>query len=804
MLNETQMLIDGAARYHRRIDQARSRGSASNQSKAASNLVGFLTHTASESLSEEILSTGAAKNHSASPKILEVGVRICCAVGAKVLVDKVAFGHNRQTLSSVLSTVGNAIHEQAWMSRFESLRGPLLLEAIRTRNLDKLYGESKLKILIKHELGDDWEDWTRSTKIQVGAKVVSHLLWATNFFEVFKTREGRRTKQFVAPTEELLTQMRDQDIRLGLLTPMLLPTTSAPQDWTSPTEGGYSTIHRTLVKGLKGSQLRNLDEVDMPEVYDAVNRLQKVAYTVNSGVLTVAEHFWREDLPIAGMPRQEKLPQPAFPPDQVGLKWPQLTDEQKDQRQKWKAEVSELHSTDRSNVGKIISTRVALETAARFECETIYFPQELDFRGRVYCSPIWNFQADKLSKALIMFDHGEPITEEGAPWYMIHGANTWGIDKVSLEERIEWVFDNEDKIVECSEDPINNLWWTDADSPWEFLAWCLEAGEWIEGGRDPGFISHIPVHMDQTCSALQHWSAALRDSDGARRVNLTPGPRSDVYLEVLEQVKQQLLEEDSEDSRWFIHSPYFSRTLVKTPMMARTYAGTKRGVEGHVLRHMRQTDQLISAQNQAGSVSVGKLARWVANHIWSAINSSLRGTTEGMEFCLSVAKIANALDCPMSWTTPTGFFVQTSYFSQKHRRVKTQFMGQVYTPQLGTPTEKLDKRKQLSSIAPNLVHSLDAALLMKAVNAGGVDVMTVHDSFGVHARHAQEFNLILRDEFAKLYESDVLWDWLVSCLPAALTDSAPQKVQDMLDDLVIPSKGDLDVKLIKNSTYAFS
>jgi len=30
-----------------------------------------------------------------------------------------------------------------------------------------------------------------------------------------------------------------------------------------------------------------------------------------------------------------------------------------------------------------------------------------------------------------------------------------------------------------------------------------------------GYVSHMPVHFDATCSGLQHFSALLRDEEGA-------------------------------------------------------------------------------------------------------------------------------------------------------------------------------------------------------------------------------------------------------------------------------------------------
>lgn len=72
--------------------------------------------------------------------------------------------------------------------------------------------------------------------------------------------------------------------------------------------------------------------------------------------------------------------------------------------------------------------------------KAIYFPCNLDFRGRLYAVPFFNPQGNDLTKGLLTFSNGKPIGELGFYWLKIHGANA-GIDKVSFEDRIKWIND---------------------------------------------------------------------------------------------------------------------------------------------------------------------------------------------------------------------------------------------------------------------------------------------------------------------------------------------------------------------------
>ena len=87
---------------------------------------------------------------------------------------------------------------------------------------------------------------------------------------------------------------------------------------------------------------------------------------------------------------------------------------------------------------------------------------------------------------------------------------------------------------------------------------------------------------------------------------------------------------------------------------------------------------------------------------------------------------------PIEWVSPVGLKCRQEYRLPKERRVQT-LLGR--TKYLSADRKgQLRKAKQRNSIAPNIVHSYDAAHLVKTVNACvEVDVgsfAVVHDSFG--------------------------------------------------------------------------
>ena len=81
------------------------------------------------------------------------------------------------------------------------------------------------------------------------------------------------------------------------------------------------------------------------------------------------------------------------------------------------------------------------------DIDKLYYVWQLDFRGRKY--PVESFlspQNADYSKALLEFSRGVLIeNDDDATWLAIHGANVFGVDKVSLIERELWALSNTEK-----------------------------------------------------------------------------------------------------------------------------------------------------------------------------------------------------------------------------------------------------------------------------------------------------------------------------------------------------------------------
>merc|ERR1711935_1036559 len=73
-----------------------------------------------------------------------------------------------------------------------------------------------------------------------------------------------------------------------------------------------------------------------------------------------------------------------------------------------------------------------LRVARNFEhAENIYFPHNVDFRGRAYpVPPHLNHISDDICRGLLMFGEAKPLGKEGLYWLKVNLANLLGKNKI--------------------------------------------------------------------------------------------------------------------------------------------------------------------------------------------------------------------------------------------------------------------------------------------------------------------------------------------------------------------------------------
>ena len=549
------------------------------------------------------------------------------------------------------------------------------------------------------------------------------------------------------------------------------------------------------ILGSNKSRRVRLEAADLSPVMEAVNHIQETPWRVNQRVANV----WRSLLGsgLAGCSSEERVEVPeALDPEDEGF-------------EKRKAERRVAFEAIReNNANRSTEAQKQRMLSAMKGIEEWYFPHNLDFRGRIY--PLAgvgaiNPQGDDSGKALIEFAKGQPLGEDGLQWLYIHAQNCWGNDKVSLQERIEASEDNFKEYWSYGSDPLTNTGWMGADKPFCFLACCFELRDIAmmeyEGGEAADYESHLPIALDGSCSGLQHFAGIMRDRPLAAAVNVVQDSDepADIYSQVATRVAQIVSEDDSEEACYWRGK--VTRDLVKQPVMTLSYGVTSSGMRSQV---QEKCKKLVykKGKSEYSDGSSGAYPAYLARVIQTAITDVSRAAFDVMDWLGAVAVglvdgHPDSLEGALGWTSPVGLPVLQEYYDFDMQTVNVFVEGRRIRFERPIGPAAVRKSKQKQGAAPNFIHSMDASHLMMTVNEAalyGIDSFAmIHDSFATHAADTGTLFEVLRDQFARMYQDDVLME---------LYESLPPHVQEVVG--LPPARGTLDLSEVQESEYFFA
>jgi len=347
-------------------------------------------------------------------------------------------------------------------------------------------------------------------------------------------------------------------------------------------------------------------------------------------------------------------------------------------------------------------------------------------------------------------------------------------------------------MVECAADPLASNAWMSADKPFQFLAACFEwSGYKVEGDT---FVSHLPVALDGTCSGMQHFAAIARSVESAKSVNVlqvgdTP---ADLYTKVLDKVVESL----PAGSEW---ASRISRKIVKQPCMTTPYSVTLAGMKDQIESATRKGIADGSIEPFDGDIKEACVS--VTPLVADAIRGTAGASLAVMDWLQEVAKVTGKAGHNISWSTPNGLRVKQEYTKKSTNTVKVAWNGKITKMTLRSSTKEINVPKQVSSISPNFVHSMDACHLQVTVanmeSMGVHNFACIHDSFATHASDTQLLADVLRECFIAMYEGDTLGDLMLD-----LAEQLPAEVFDLIPPP--PSRGTLDLNCVRDSEYFFA
>ncbi|KAF2808413.1 mitochondrial DNA-directed RNA polymeras-like protein, partial [Mytilinidion resinicola] len=587
-----------------------------------------------------------------------------------------------------------------------------------------------------------------------------------------------------------------------------LPMVAEPKPWKSFNKGGYYRYPTKVVRMKDGDEsqaryaISAIQKGDMDQIFEGLDALGRVPWQINKDVFKVMIHAWNAGEGIGELvPGNIEVPRPAEPRPGAPVV----------ERMQYQKAVKEANEKKDGLHSKRCFQNLQLEMARAYLDETIYYPHNIDFRGRAYpIPPILNHMGADIARGLLKFAKGRELGSVGLKWLKIHLANLYGFDKASLLEREEFTMENLNHVYDSATNPLSGArWWLKAEDPWQCLACCFELRNALDSPDPSRYVSSFPVHQDGTCNGLQHYAALGGDKNGATQVNLEPSDRpQDIYTGVAELVKAQITKaaKDGHAMSKFLEGK-ITRKVVKRTVMTNVYGVTFEGARLQVLEELK--DAMPNFQKSDGVPSLGSVAAFVAKHIFDALGKIFNGaqdiqlwlgacasrittsvTVEQIEKLrkavasgkghevfanpkyqdgtkqkkiYTAAQEANLQESAMDfkssviWTTPLRMPVVQPYRKVQTVHIKTALQSlAILDPRT---SDAVSKRKQLQAFPPNFIHSLDAThMLLSALKCSekGLTFAAVHDSFWTHPADVPKLNEILRDAFVRMHSEDII------------------------------------------------
>ena len=612
--------------------------------------------------------------------------------------------------------------------------------------------------------------------------------------KVGSTKDTNRTAITLLPwfKEWILNKIKSGELLTSFHTAMV----EKPIDWSGLTGGGFYTsrFKYDLIKTRVPKD--QYYGVDMSNTLNALNKIQGTKWRVNYEVLKVMKFAKDNNLAYGGLPINLTIDRMPYP--HPNKKINELTEDQVSEVHKWRKHTNAQHNEKVAEDSKYMAMFRVVQEAERFQdYSELYFAYFLDFRGRIYPKAS-NFhpQGTDYIKSLLHFSEGKRIqTIDDEMFLAMQGANSFGIDKETFINKHKWVVEHEKEILDCASNPYDpsTIWHDCSEDPWQFLAFCFEWRDYRAYGDN--FKSRLPVAMDGSCNGLQHLGAMFMDEVGGKSVNLTNNAtKGDIYADVRDETVRLLKEDNTKLANSLLEFG-ITRKAVKRPVMIVPYAGTSRACRNYLRTEI----------NSKGAESYFKDDYFDAlvlysDTVWKAIGNTILKGREAMEYlgkaASAIVKTNKAID--ITWTTPNGFRVIQRKIKEKHLVIKTPLGERIGIKKYVSTRIKLDTAntntiKHKSSIAPNLVHSLDSCHLQDTVNelGNGISFAMIHDSFGTHACDSRDMFKAIRSTFYNMYkDGDILDKFLIQ--------------QPDIDVEGKPSNGNLELIDVLKSEFFFS
>jgi DNA-directed RNA polymerase len=284
-------------------------------------------------------------------------------------------GDRGAPFTKVCNTIAEAVQAEVNLTNLKTKFGKVDLKNVTAR-----------KINLRARLSLEDGDWSNDLKVKLGAALVNILIDSAKdedgspafYHRTVRLSYNHRVGNICA-SSKVYAKLLESDARE--YNPRNLPMLVEPKLWTRWDRGGFLKLRTTIMR-TKGSraQVDALRNAPLERVFEGLNALGRLRWAVNRDVLNVVQDAWDAKLAIAELPSQFDIPLPQPPTLEEIERDPGLAREHAFKTKRDQMKNHDLHSLRCDAKNK-------LSIAHKFAEDEIYFPYNMDFRGRAYPIP---------------------------------------------------------------------------------------------------------------------------------------------------------------------------------------------------------------------------------------------------------------------------------------------------------------------------------------------------------------------------------------------------------------------------------
>ena len=232
--------------------------------------------------------------------LCDLEAEAAAAIACKIAIDKIfSFKEKSNQLVNVCDAIGSAVEAECQIRHYET-HAPGLLETLKKNYWHRSIGTQQKVVVIQTLMNryevKKWRTWGRSNRVKLGGWLLDCLLEVSGWFTTEIKREGRKTINYVVPTPEFLS-IKDQVMHNAeLFSPLAWPMLIEPNDWSPEKPGGY--LLNEIMRGHDMVRRSESSRIQGEKPFTFLNKIQKVAYTLNPFIVDVAEQLEERQISV--------------------------------------------------------------------------------------------------------------------------------------------------------------------------------------------------------------------------------------------------------------------------------------------------------------------------------------------------------------------------------------------------------------------------------------------------------------------------------------------------------------------------